>query len=461
MSGEEIVDIRRVIDEGRFSRFQARVVGLCILLQMCDGIDLQAIGYTGPGIREELHLTLGQMGPIFSAGLLGMTCGALLVGPISDRVGRRAVMIGAVLLFGAFSLAIAWATDVTQIIVLRFLAGLGFGGAMPNSLAMVAEYMPHRKRYAIMGVSSLGFIGGSALSGWITLALMPHFGWRSVFVAGGGAALVMALALIAFLPESLRFLASRGDRDSEMRGIVGKLAPTLALMPGTRFTAPDRSPRGLPVRQLFTEGRTVITLPFWIAAFFVLLNLYLLTNWIPILTKQQGLPTEQGVFIASLFQVGAGFAGISVGFLMDRVIPFRVLAIFAACAGAAVISLGLAGPHPPLLMMITFITGFFTVGCQSCLNMSSATMYPTYARVTGAGWMLGIGRIGSILGPLIGGAILSTALPAAYLFYFAAIPMICVFCTAVFLILKAERFAPSRVLFDVGPTPAPSRQAAE
>ena len=214
--------------------------------------------------------------------------------------------------------------------------------------------------------------------------------------------------------------------------------------PDAQFTVADEQRRGLPVRHLFTEGRAVLTLPFWFAAFFVLLNLYLLVNWIPILTKDLGVPEEQAVFIASLFQVGAGFAGVTVGLLMDRISPFRILGAFAIGGALAVISLGLIGPHALLLMIATFVSGFFIVGCQGCLNMSTATMYPTYARITGAGWMLGIGRIGSILGPLIGSAILSMSLPAGSLFYFAAIPMLCVLGAAVFLAFNASGFVPKR-----------------
>ena len=442
MNASPVVDVQKILDAQPFSSFQARVVGLCILLQFFDGIDLQAIGYTGPGIREDLHLTIGQMGPIFSAGLFGMATGALCLGPVSDWLGRRAVMIASVFIFGSFTLAIAWAQSASDIMALRFLAGLGFGGALPNTLGMVAEYMPARTRYSLMGVSSIGFIGGGAVSGWIALALMPHYGWRSVFVFGGASALLVSLVLMAWLPESLRYLASKGERDGDARRVLRRIAPGLEMPEGARFVVPDADRGGAPVRHLFTEGRTIITLPFWFAAFFVLLDLYLLTNWIPILTKGLGLPTEQGVFIASLFQVGAGFAGVVAGLLLDRLNPFRVLGVFAGCGAIAVVLLGLVGPNPPLLMAMTFVAGFFIVGSQSCLNMSAATMYPTYARVTGTGWMLGIGRIGSIMGPLIGGYILTRDAPPGALFFFAALPMLCVLGAAVFLWIKARHLAP-------------------
>jgi MFS transporter, AAHS family, 4-hydroxybenzoate transporter len=444
MAGGPTIDVTNFIDERRFSWFQGRVLALCILLQICDGIDLQAIGYTGARIRAELHPTLGEMGWVFSAGLIGMACGALIFGPVADKIGRRTVMIISVFLFGAFSFAIAFVGNVWELMALRFCAGLGFGGALPNSLGLVAEYVPKRSRYTIMGLSSLGFIGGGAASGWIAIALMPAYGWRSVFMAGGAAAVVMGVILIAWLPESLRFLAGQPGRSAGVRAILNKIDPRFQAPPDAQFTVVDEQRRGLPVRHLFTEGRAVLTLPFWFAAFFVLLNLYLLVNWIPILTKDLGVPEEQAVFIASLFQVGAGFAGVTIGFLMDRISPFRILGGFAIGGALAVISLGLIGPHALLLMITTFVSGFFIVGCQSCLNLSTATMYPTYVRITGAGWMLGIGRIGSILGPLIGSAILSMALPAGSLFYFAAIPMLCVLGAAVFLAFNAGGFVLKR-----------------
>jgi AAHS family 4-hydroxybenzoate transporter-like MFS transporter len=339
-----------------------------------------------------------------------------------------------------FSLAIAFASTRGELIALRFLAGLGFGGALPNSLALVAEFLPARNRYTIMGFSALGFIGGSALSGWIAIALLPLYGWRSVFVAGGGAAIIVGFAVIAWLPESLRFLAGRDGAEARIAGMLRKIDPRYAIAAGTRFAMRDSSRRGLPMRHLFTEGRAYLTVPVWTAAFFVLLNLYLLVNWIPILTRQQGLAIATGVFIASLFQVGAGFAGVTVGILMDRFNPFHVLASFAAGGALAVIGLGLAGADVQLLMAGTFISGFFIVGCQGCLNLSCATMYPTYARVTGTGWMLGIGRIGSFIGPLVGGTLLGLDWAPASLFYFAAVPMLCVILVATFLMRKAGRF---------------------
>ena len=437
---ETRIDVTDFIDERPFSWFQGRVLALCILIQITDGIDLQAIGYAGPGIREDLHLSLPQMGPVFSAGLFGMMCGALVFGPIADKIGRRAVMLISAALFGVFSLAIAFVSTREELIALRFLAGLGFGGALPNSLGYFAEYLPRRGRYTIMGLSGLGFIGGSAISGWIALALLPHFGWRSIFVAGGAAALVMGAVALIWLPESLRFLAARGGREMRVASILKAIDPRFGFPSGARFVVRDEAQRGLPVRHLFTAGRGVMTLPFWFAAFFVLLDLYLLVNWIPILTRQQGLPVEQGIFIASLFQVGAAFAGVTAGLLMDRFSPFRVLACYAALGAVAVVGLAFAGANPGLLMAGTFIAGFFIVGCQGCLNMSTATMYPTYARITGAGWMLGIGRIGSIIGPLVGGTLLAFHWPAVSLFYFAALPLLLVLCAALFLASKASHF---------------------
>lgn len=437
---ETRIDVTHFIDERPFSWFQGRVLALSILIQITDGIDLQAIGYAGPSIREDLHLSLPQMGPVFSAGLVGMMLGALAFGPIADKIGRRAVMLISAALFGSFSLAIAFVTNREELIALRFFAGLGFGGALPNSLGLVAEYLPARTRYTIMGLAGLGFIGGGAISGWIAIALLPHFGWRSIFVAGGVAALVMGAVALVWLPELLRFLASKGGREAKLAAMLKAIDPRFSAPPGARFTVQDEAKRGLPVRHLFTEGRAVMTLPFWFAAFFVLLDLYLLTSWIPILTRQRGLPVEQGVFIASLFQVGAAFAGVTAGFLMDRFSPFRILACFATFGAAAVVGLAFAGANPTLLMVGTFIAGFFIVGCQGCLNSSTATMYPTYARVTGAGWMLGIGRIGSIVGPLVGATLLALHFPADLLFYFAAIPLLLVLCAAVFLVTKASRF---------------------
>jgi len=239
MAGAPIIDVTNFIDERRFSWFQGRVLALCILLQICDGIDQQAIGYTGARIRAELHPTLGEMGWVFSAGLIGMACGALIFGPVADKIGRRAVMIISIFLFGAFSFAIAFVDNIWELMALRFCAGLGFGGALPNSLGLVAEYVPKRSRYTIMGLASLGFIGGGAASGWIAIALMPAYGWRSVFIAGGAAAVVMGVVLIAWLPESLRFLAGQPGRSAGVRSILSKIDPRFHAPADAQFTVVD------------------------------------------------------------------------------------------------------------------------------------------------------------------------------------------------------------------------------
>ena len=415
------IDIAAFIDEQPVTRGQTMLVLMCAAVLFVDGFDTQAIGYVAPALSKAWSLPRGALGPVFSASLLGLMLGALAFGPLADRVGRKSIIVLSTAAFGLCTLATVLADGTTSLLVLRFLTGLGLGGAMPNAVALTAEFCQHRRRATIVMLMFCGFSVGAALGGLIAAALIPSFGWQSVFLAGGLAPLLLAPVLAARLPESVRFLALRGGADRRVAQCLTALFPRAALPAAGVFCVREPALAGSPVRQLFRQHRSAATLLFWVVFFMSLLDLYFLSNWLPTVLNELGASVSLAASIGSLLQIG-GIAGVLVlGRLVDR-FAFRVLAITYLAASVAVAAIGASGHSIPLAALTIFCAGFCIVGGQTAANALAATYYPTAMRATGVGWALGVGRVGSIIGPLVGGVFLAWRWSGESLFLIAAVP---------------------------------------
>ncbi|MGI4954960.1 MAG: MFS transporter [Janthinobacterium lividum] len=415
------IDLAGFIEAQPVGRRQITLLLMCAAVLFTDGFDTQAIGYVAPELAREWQLGRGALGSVFSAGLFGLLLGSLLFSPIADRVGRKRIVVGSTAAFGLLTLATTLAPDVTTLTVLRFLTGLGLGGAMPNAVALTAEISPHRRRATMVMAMFCGFSLGAAVGGLIAAAMIPAFGWRSVFVLGGVAPLLLAVYLARALPESARFLALQGNQDARVGRIVAWLFPDQAPPPGARFTVAEHAATGVPVRALFTEGRTVFTLLLWTVFFMSLVDLYFLSNWLPTVLSDLGASVSAAAIIGSMLQVGGLVGTFALGWVIDR-FSFRALAVTYLLAAAAIAAVGLSHHSVPGVTTAVFAAGFCIVGGQIAANALASGSYPTAARATGVGWALGIGRIGSIVGPLVGGLLLSLRWSTEALFGVAAIP---------------------------------------
>ena len=437
-----VVDIPAFIDAQPVGRAQLRLLLTCAAVLFADGFDTQAIGYVAPAVAREWGLARGALGPVFSASLFGLMLGALTLGPLADRVGRRWIIILSTVAFGVGTLATVLATDTTSLMVIRFLTGLGLGGAMPNAVAMTAEFSPHRRRATMVMTMFCGFSVGAALGGLIAAALIPAYGWRSVFVVGGIAPLMLVPVLLVALPESVRFLAMKeaGRDDGVIAGVLRRFFPAAGFPAGTRFVASEERLPGLPVKHLFGAGRARVTLLLWVVFFMSLLDLYFLSNWLPTVLNDLGATDSVAAVVGSMLQIGGVVGVITLGRLIDR-FSFRALALTYLVASGAIFSIGYAGHSIPLATMAIFATGFCIVGGQTAANALAATFYPTAVRATGVGWALGIGRVGSIVGPLVGGALLALHWASKDLFAAAAVPAVAAAAAALGLALMARRTA--------------------
>jgi AAHS family 4-hydroxybenzoate transporter-like MFS transporter len=426
----DVVDVAHFIDQQPVGRFQIRLLLLCAAVLFIDGFDTQAIGYVAPDLARDWALPRGALGPVFSAGLFGLMIGALIFGPVADRIGRKRIIVLSTVAFGLGTLAAIFAQDIYWLIALRFLTGLGLGGAMPNAIALTSEFSPHRRRATMVMAMFVGFSVGAALGGLLASELLPRFGWRSIFLVGGLAPLFLAPVLAKLLPESIRFLALTGRDNPRVAHLLALIAPSAVFTPGTQFGAHEPKLSGIPVAHLFAERRTLTTLLFWVVFFMSLLDLYLLSNWLPTVLNDLGASISVAAIIGAMLQVGGIVGTFTLGMIIDR-FSFRALSLTYLGASVAVIAIGFSGHSILLSAIAIFCAGFCIVGGQIASNALAATYYPTAIRSTGVGWALGIGRVGSIVGPLIGGIMLSRQVGSETLFTAAALPAL-IACVASF-----------------------------
>jgi MFS transporter, AAHS family, 4-hydroxybenzoate transporter len=431
-----VIDVPRYIDLHPIGGFQIGVTLICAAVLFIDGFDTQAIGYVAPALAQEWNLARGALGPVFSAGLFGLMIGALIFGTVADRIGRKRIIVLSTIAFGVGSFLTVFVHDVPWLITLRFLTGLGLGGAMPNVVALTSEFSPHRRRATVVMAMFAGFSIGAALGGLLAAVLIPIYGWRSVFFVGGLMPLLLAPLLLLFLPESIRYLALVGGRDREVADLLRRIAPAEKLGGDVRFIAQEPVLSGLPVAHLFSDRRAATTLLLWIVFFMSLLDLYLLSNWLPTVMNDLGVSISVAAAIGAMLQVGGVLGTVTLGSLIDR-FSFQALALTYLCAAIAVAAIGFTSHSTSLVTVAIFIAGFCIVGGQIASNALTATYYPTAIRSTGLGWALGVGRVGSILGPIIGGAMLARQTGAGPLFLVAAIPAL-IAAAAAFLLARAN-----------------------
>ncbi|WP_077038332.1 aromatic acid/H+ symport family MFS transporter [Pelomonas sp. KK5] len=365
------------------------VVALCFGIVAIDGFDTAAIGFLAPAIRAEWALSPQQLAPVFGAGLAGLMAGAFLFGPLADRFGRKRVLLFCVLFFGAASLLSAGASSLWPLVGWRFLTGLGLGGAMPNAVTLTSESCPPERRSLLVTTMFCGFTVGSALGGIASAHLVEALGWRSVLVIGGVLPIALLPLLAWKLPEPVRRTATQ---------------------------------RGSPVGHLFQGGLLRGTLMLWLAFFMSLLVIYLLSSWLPTLIRTTGLSLKTASLVTAMFQVGGTVGAIALGALMDRVDPHRVLAASYGLAGVFIALIGASGGSIAALSAAVFCAGFCVSGAQVGANALSAGFYPADCRATGVAWANGVGRIGSVLGSVGGGAMLAMGLSMPQLFSVVALP---------------------------------------
>jgi AAHS family 4-hydroxybenzoate transporter-like MFS transporter len=421
------IDIEPLIDGAPLGALQWRVLLLCALAAFLDGFDVTAVSQAALGMAAEWHVKAAELTWILTAAVVGIAVSALLVAPLGDYVGRRRVLLGSFLLVGFSTLMAAtthaaepaglWgllsfnsllgpklvAVGGNQLLVWRVLTGLGLGASLPNALALGAEYAPKRSRTAMVALLACAISFGSFSAGQLAPVLTHLGGWRMIFVAGGGGALLAFLPLL-LLPESPRFLVARGGDPARIGALLARLGGGYRPSAEDRFALGEGATARMPIGQLFAGRLLPATLLLWLVFFLNLGMLYLVSTWLPSLLGQW-LPMDQAQRISSFFQLGGVGYGLALAALIPFFGPYRLLIVSYTLAALALLVVS-SHPSAALIAVAVLLVGGIN-GAQVALNALSATLYPTSARASGVGWALGVGRFGAILGPVMAGTLMT------------------------------------------------------
>jgi len=426
-----VVSFRSALDKRPLTGFQIQMIAVAVGLAVMDGYDVQIIGYVAPILSGLWHIDARSFGLIFGAGLLGLALGPMTFSPLADKVGCRPVLIGCTILYAIGTLATTTVHSWSALLGLRFLTGLGLGGVLPCTIAVVSDYAPTRARNLMLAIASSGFAIGGSLGGFVAAATIERFGWQTVFWIGGVVPLLILPVFLIWFPESLSRLLSDSSQRSGLEKVVARVAPG--------WTAPEAqqsneaSEDRFPVAMLFSKGLAVPTLLIWSIFLCSLLLLYFFVNWIPTVVHALGQPLQASNNAAAVFQLAGLLGGFFFNNLADRTgRPEWVLA--SSFAGATICCLffgSAAGTSLPIIVASVAVTGFCVVGALGACISFAGTYYPSSIRATGIGWGIGLGRLGSIAGPILGGILLTLNLSSEALFSVFAIPAIlAVICSA-------------------------------
>ena len=406
-------DVSQLIDTRPFGALQVRIVVLCTFVALLDGMDLQSIGLAAAGIAADLHIPLPSLRVVFSAALAGLALGAFGFGLLADRIGRKAVLIGATCCFGIFTIATALAPSFAMLVAFRFLAGLGLGGAMPSFISLTSEYSPRRLRAVIVALLWAGFPLGGFVGGLLASWIIPAFGWQSVFWVGGVLPLFVCAALVAALPESIGFLVSSSAPAQQIASLLRRIFPADSIPADAAFVLNEEQARGVPVAQLFAMGRAAGTILLWISFFIAFMMLVTNSAWAPILFKREGLGIRDASFAMSIFNLGSVIATLFAGWLIARAGAAIILPLVMIGSAVSMALVGYAAHSVAMVILLQGLFGVFMGGGSSGLIALAAIYYPTAIRSTGVGWAMGMGRIGSFTGPLVVGSLVGAGLSTA------------------------------------------------
>lgn len=407
---EGVVDLDAIIDGRRFDRASFVFVAVAMLVLVSDGFDLSAMGYVVPELVKQWHLSPAAFVPAFSAGIVGMMIGGPLLGYLGDRYGRKRLILAGLAAIGLFTLSTVAVRSMTDLVVLRFLTGIGLGGVIPNIGALVAELSPRRLRGRLLVIVTLGVPLGIALPGLVAALLVPQFGWRAILLVGAVLPIVAAIAGLLVLPESVKFLVARGDREDEVRRLVCRLRPDLRFDAGVRIALSGGGQRSGAFAQLFAGDLAVVTPLLWLCQSANQMANFFALTWLPTLLQATGTGGAHAGATAALFSLGGLASGIVLLLVLDRagVVPVAVLFLIGAPLVAA---MALPDLSPMTRALVIAGAGACVTGVQIGITALLGILYPTPIRSSGTGWTQAAGRIGALAAPVVGGILLGMDIP--------------------------------------------------
>lgn len=428
----QTVDIAEVIETQQGSWFSRSLFLMCCLVMLVEGFNQQSLNYAAPAIIKDWGINRASMTLVFDLNIFGWMIGSVAFSMLADRIGRRNSILTAVFTFGIFTIAIPLATNLGQLALIRFLSALGIGGGIPMAISLLVDYAQSKTRGLKVTLLYVGYTFGSSGGGFLAAALTPNYGWKSVFLTGGGVSLLICVVLVFALPESVRFLVLKHGAKERILLYARKLKPGMLFAADTEFTISETTKKGVPVTHLFTEGRTAMTVFLWFALGFTFVTHFFLSAWLSTLfseySNRMSIPDAQ--MTQALFQMGTAFSFVT-GYLIDkRGIPALVWILLIGALPVA----GLGLVHgTAATMALAFVAGLPVNGAGVGLNAVASMMYPTFIRSTGAGAAFAAARIGAMLGPAIAGYLIYIETPLPVIFLAGALPTLAAGATAFML----------------------------
>jgi len=416
--------VEQLVDEQKLGAFNLNLFVWSFLAMFADGFDISAMAFAAPELVRAWGLESAAFGPVFSASLIGIFFGAPLLGYIGDRFGRKRAIILASAICGAATLTMSLAGNLTQMFILRLIAGIGIGGLMPNTIALNSELSPARHRAMLIVLMFTGITLGGSTPSAVAAWLIPDFGWQTLFLIGGAVPLLLALLLAFVLPESIKYLALTPARRRELLRVARKMRPDIHFSDNSTFgikrsTASESS----SLAEIFSGGLRWITPLLWVAFSMTLMAHYFLGSWTPILFEQSGLDPEAAALASGLYHLGGAIGGLLISVLIDRY-GFVTVALFLLAGCPVVVAIGQVSGNALALTVLSLSAGICVLGAQFGNNASAGLLYPTELRAKGVGLALSAGRIGSVIGPLVGGYLMGRQWPLSGLFAAAAVPLL-------------------------------------
>ncbi len=448
----QVVDVNAVIERVGVGRLAIFVIALGFSMMISDGFDFTSLSVATPAILRDWHIQPKDMGAVFSVTFFGLLVGSLFYGWMADRFGRKLTIVFGTFNFGLPVLLTLWATSVQELMVLRFIGGMGMGGIVPIAYALVSDYAPRRMRSTVTVITNAGYSLGGTLTGLVAASAIPTYGWRSLFAVGAGLSLVMAFVLIAFLPESPLFLARRDPASPRLRRVLARLAPGERIDPDATFTTHD--PQELQNRagednifQLFHGPRASATILLWLLFASDSLGFFFLASWLPLVMEGQGIAPSTASLTQSLFVFAGMIGGFAIMRFLDRIGPIAVV-VLPVLGGPFEILMGTPGLPEPVLLATVAGAGICLSGIHYAVYAIVVRFYPASIRGRGISSATVWGRAGGIVAPYVGGYFLSAHMPLQDLMLIAAAPCVV---TAILGIALGRLY---RRHFDVAVAPA-------
>lgn len=435
------LDVAEIVASRRFGQFQFGIVLLSLLAMFSAGFVTQIMNSVAPAVARSMGVNPGALAPVFAYAAYGGLIGLLFLAPVADWIGRKPVLLGSMALFTVATLGSVWAQTVTQLALLRFVAGIGLGGVVPSTLAITADYMPRRLRSMLTLIVWYGFAIGAGVAGPVAGYTLADHRWPAVFVLAAFLPIILLPLLWTGIPESLLLLVRKGESANvQIRAGLIRISRRYDRLRVSEFTTSEPMEHGVPLVMLFTRERAAITALLWVIFFTGLMMIFFVNAWTPSVLKRAEYSDFTATAIAGLMQFAGMLGGLGAVYLAERLNRFLVIGGLFVLGAFSIIAMGLFS-NAVLVAIVMFMVGMFAFGAQNAVTAIAASGYPSILRATGVGWALGSGRVGQMVAPTVGTYLLMLRWEASHLLYLVALPAFIAAAAAIAIAFSGRRFS--------------------